>query len=65
MSIFYKNFLNEAYDRHMEYNRTWWRMNFQQLYPGFKAAFRSLRKRTTCSTNLNASQGFWEKSFES
>lgn len=66
MSVFYKDFLNKAYDRQMEYNRTWWKMNIAQLYPGFKAAIRSFKgKNNTPDPQLNKGQGFWEKSFES
>lgn len=67
MSVFYKDFLNKAYDRQMEYNRAWWKMNIAQLYPGFKAAFRSLKPRSDAaapSTQVKGN-GFWEKSFES
>lgn len=68
MSLFYKDFLDKAYNRQMEYNRTWWKMNVAQLYPGFKAAIRSL-KRSNRSDITPANQvkgnGFWEKSFES
>ncbi|GAA5801186.1 hypothetical protein HPULCUR_006629 [Helicostylum pulchrum] len=67
MSVFYKDFLNKAYDRQMEYNRTWWKMNVAQLYPGFKAAIRSLKSKN--HNRLSSAQvkgnGFWEKSFES
>lgn len=66
LSVFYKDFLNKAYDRQMEYNRTWWKMNVAQLYPGFKAAIRSLKSKndTTFSAQVKGN-GFWEKSFES
>jgi hypothetical protein len=67
MSVFYKDFLNKAYDRQMEYNRTWWKMNIAQLYPGFKAAIRSLKSKNdnTLSSAQVKGNGFWEKSFES
>ncbi|KAI8092105.1 hypothetical protein BDF21DRAFT_480531 [Thamnidium elegans] len=67
MSVFYKDFLNKAYDRQMEYNRTWWKMNVAQLYPGFKAAIRSLKSKNdnTLSSAQVKGNGFWEKSFES
>ncbi|KAI9483868.1 MAG: hypothetical protein EXX96DRAFT_594437 [Benjaminiella poitrasii] len=76
MSVFYKDFLNKAYDRQMEYNRTWWKLNFIQLYPGFKAAIRSLKKSYSSPSftisslaTIPAQQknefNFWEKSFES
>ncbi|KAG1449984.1 hypothetical protein G6F46_010712 [Rhizopus delemar] len=63
MSMFYKDFLNKAYDRQMEYNRNWWKMNLSQLYPGFKAAIRSMKKQK--NIELDKGTGFWEKSFES
>lgn len=68
MSVFYKKFLNKAYDRQMEYNRTWWKMNVAQLYPGFRAAIRSFNKPkndTGPAAQFNKGNGFWEKSFES
>ncbi|CEP16453.1 hypothetical protein [Parasitella parasitica] len=61
-------FLNKAYDRQMEYNRAWWKMNVAQLYPGFKAAIRSLFKPKNepgHATQFSKGNGFWEKSFES
>lgn len=64
MSVFYKDFLNKAYDRQMEYNRTWWKMNIAQLYPGFKAAIRSLKSKNN-QVVTEKGHGFWEKSFES
>ena len=66
MSIFYKDFLNKAYDRQMKYNRAWWKMNVAQLYPGFKAAIRTLKstKNTSPSSQVKGN-GFWEKSFDS
>ncbi|CAO3695395.1 unnamed protein product [Rhizopus stolonifer] len=63
MSVFYKDFLNKAYDRQMEYNKAWWKMNIAQLYPGLKAAIRSMKKSK--NTELDKGTGFWEKSFES
>ncbi|KAI8051392.1 uncharacterized protein B0P05DRAFT_562562 [Gilbertella persicaria] len=67
MSVFYKDFLDKAYDRQMEYNRAWWRMNIAQLYPGFKAALRSLKSENHHATQQISSKefSFWEKSFES
>jgi hypothetical protein len=47
----------------MEYNRNWWKMNLSQLYPGFKAAIRSMKKQK--NIELDKGTGFWEKSFES
>ncbi|KAI8376935.1 hypothetical protein BD560DRAFT_391209 [Blakeslea trispora] len=68
MSIFYKDFLDKAYDRQMEYNRAWWKMNIAQLYPGFKAAIRSLKTKSdhTDYQHTNSKEfSFWKKSFES
>ncbi|KAI8354610.1 hypothetical protein EDC96DRAFT_446866, partial [Choanephora cucurbitarum] len=68
MSIFYKDFLDKAYERQMEYNRTWWKMNIAQLYPGFKAAIRSLRSKSehTDYQHTNSKEfSFWKKSFDS
>lgn len=67
LSVFYKDFLNKAYDRQMEYNRAWWKMNVAQLYPGLKAAIRSLKskKDVVPVSQVNKGNGFWEKSFES
>ncbi|KAI9276449.1 hypothetical protein BY458DRAFT_121609 [Sporodiniella umbellata] len=64
MSLFYKDFLNKAYDRQMKYNRTWWRMNIAQLYPGLKATIRAMKKPKK-SNEMYKGTGFWEKSFES
>ncbi|KAI9018140.1 hypothetical protein CLU79DRAFT_761902 [Phycomyces nitens] len=63
LSIFYKDFLNKAYQRQMEYNRQWWKINIGLLYPGFKAAIRSFGK-TSQTTVERKSTGFWEKSFD-
>ncbi|KAF7727352.1 hypothetical protein EC973_007661 [Apophysomyces ossiformis] len=62
MSVFYKDFLDKAYGRQMEYNRQWWKMNIAMLKPGCKAAFRSLRSK---KEEVTQGTGFWEKSFES
>lgn len=66
LSIFYKDFLDAAYERHMEYNRQWWKLNIGMLYPGFKATMRSLfQSRTTQAVQQQRETSFWEKSFES
>ncbi|KAI8882459.1 hypothetical protein K501DRAFT_99301 [Backusella circina FSU 941] len=62
MSVFYKDFLDKAYDRQMEYNRAWWKLNTAQLYPGLKAAIRSFKKKRG---EVTTATGFWDKSFES
>ncbi|CAG8470792.1 4106_t:CDS:10 [Ambispora leptoticha] len=43
MSIFYKDFLDKAYDRQMAYNKQWWKENIGMLVPGGKAAIRNFR----------------------
>lgn len=64
MSVFYKDFLDKAYDRQMAYNRAWWKHNVSLLYPGLKASLRWLlqsNKRTVIPKEMS----FWQKSFES
>ncbi|KAI9499596.1 hypothetical protein BDB00DRAFT_753280 [Zychaea mexicana] len=66
LSIFYKDFLDKAYERQMEYNREWWKLNVGLLYPGMKAAIRWLtqsNKQVAAASQKKTS--FWEKSFES
>jgi hypothetical protein len=63
LSIFYKDFLNKAYDRQMEYNKEWWKKNVSLLYPGFKAAVRQFKKPRVETTTRET--GFWDKSFDS
>ncbi|KAG0042946.1 hypothetical protein BGZ83_012004 [Gryganskiella cystojenkinii] len=46
LSVFYKDFLDKAYDRQMNYNRQWWVENIGLLLPAAKAA---VRKWTTRS----------------
>ncbi|KAI9311643.1 hypothetical protein BX666DRAFT_1994098 [Dichotomocladium elegans] len=67
MSVFYKDFLNKAYERQMEYNRNWWKLSVSMLYPGMKATLRYwLKSRDRSSLHQErASTNFWEKSFES
>ncbi|CAG8434431.1 1985_t:CDS:10 [Ambispora gerdemannii] len=43
ISIFYKDFLDKAYDRQMAYNQQWWKENIRMLLPGGKAAIRNFR----------------------
>ena len=42
LSLFYKLYLDEAKDRHMEYNKRWWKENFAMLKPGFNGEFKRL-----------------------
>lgn len=66
LSIFYKDFLDAAYERHMEYNRQWWKLNIGMLYPGFKATMRRLfQSKKTHDSLHQRGTNFWEKSFES
>lgn len=61
LSVFYKDFLDKAYDRQMAYNKQWWKENIGMLYPGAKAAIRQLtRKRRHEAAPLS----FWDKNFE-
>ncbi|KAI8079790.1 uncharacterized protein BX664DRAFT_341456 [Halteromyces radiatus] len=62
LSVFYKDFLDKAYDRQMEYNKAWWKMNISMLYPGFKATIRNIKKLRVETTRET---GFWDKSFDS
>ncbi|GJJ72184.1 apoptogenic protein 1 [Entomortierella parvispora] len=40
LSVFYKDFLDKAYERQMNYNRQWWVENIGLLLPAAKAAVR-------------------------
>ncbi|KAG0342161.1 hypothetical protein BG004_005734, partial [Podila humilis] len=40
LSIFYKDFLDKAYDRQMNYNRQWWIENIGLLWPSAKGVVR-------------------------
>ncbi|ORX43487.1 hypothetical protein DM01DRAFT_328172 [Hesseltinella vesiculosa] len=62
LSVFYKDFLDKAYDRQMAYNRAWWKRNVAMLYPGLKAALRDMKYHRLESSRHT---GFWEKSFDS
>ncbi|KAI8075245.1 hypothetical protein BC940DRAFT_287835 [Gongronella butleri] len=62
LSIFYKDFLDKAYDRQMAYNKAWWKHNLAMLYPGLKAALRNMKQLRLESSRQT---GFWEKSFDS
>ncbi|KAF9426182.1 hypothetical protein BGZ94_006850 [Podila epigama] len=41
LSIFYKDFLDKAYVRQMNYNRQWWIKNIGLLWPSAKAVIRN------------------------
>ncbi|KAF9115859.1 hypothetical protein BGX27_006100 [Mortierella sp. AM989] len=45
LSVFYKDFLDMAYDRQMRYNRQWWVENIGLLLPAAKAAVRKWTSR--------------------
>ncbi|KAI7861867.1 hypothetical protein BDF14DRAFT_1737563 [Spinellus fusiger] len=64
LSVFYKDFLDKSYQRQMEYNREWWKINVGLLYPGMKAALRRLGKPHTGKQKVKKETGFWEKSFD-
>jgi len=40
LSVFYKDFLDKAYERQMNYNRQWWVENIGLLWPSAKSAVR-------------------------
>ncbi|KAI8148758.1 hypothetical protein BJV82DRAFT_589516 [Fennellomyces sp. T-0311] len=66
LSVFYKDFLDKAYERQMEYNREWWKLNVGMLYPGMKAALRCLTQaNSSAAASTQKGTSFWEKSFES
>ncbi|KAF9585691.1 hypothetical protein BGW38_001208 [Lunasporangiospora selenospora] len=46
LSLFYKDFLDKAYERQMSYNRQWWIENMGLLLPAAKAAFRRWTSRS-------------------
>ncbi|KAF9159484.1 hypothetical protein DFQ26_006484 [Actinomortierella ambigua] len=46
LSVFYKDFLDKAYDRQMAYNRQWWIENMGLLWPSAKAVFRKWTNRS-------------------
>ncbi|KAJ1920187.1 Apoptogenic protein 1, mitochondrial [Tieghemiomyces parasiticus] len=37
LAPFYRDYLNASYQRHLDYNRTWWRMNLRILTLGARA----------------------------
>ncbi|KAI8602319.1 hypothetical protein EDD21DRAFT_80937 [Dissophora ornata] len=47
LSIFYKDFLDKAYDRQMTYNRQWWVENVGLLLPAAFAAVRNWTSRAS------------------
>ncbi|KAF9968560.1 hypothetical protein BGZ70_002464 [Mortierella alpina] len=49
LSVFYKDFLDKAYDRQMTYNRQWWVENMGLLLPAAKAAVRKWTARSPSS----------------
>ncbi|KAI9251924.1 hypothetical protein BDA99DRAFT_444371 [Phascolomyces articulosus] len=71
LSVFYKDFLDQSYERQMAYNREWWKLNMSMLYPGMKAAIRWLtqskqhQQQQQTSHTSQKETSFWEKSFES
>ncbi|KAG0293010.1 hypothetical protein BGZ96_003413 [Linnemannia gamsii] len=47
LSVFYKDFLDKAYDRQLNYNKQWWIENFGLLLPAAKAAVRKWTSRSS------------------
>ncbi|KAF9936088.1 hypothetical protein BGZ65_002756, partial [Modicella reniformis] len=47
LSIFYKDFLDKAYERQMNYNRQWWIENIGLLLPAAKAVIRKWTSRSS------------------
>ncbi|KAF9365186.1 hypothetical protein BGX34_010990 [Mortierella sp. NVP85] len=47
LSIFYKDFLDKAYERQMNYNRQWWIENIGLLLPSAKAVLRKWTSRSS------------------
>ncbi|KAG0237691.1 hypothetical protein BGX31_003520 [Mortierella sp. GBA43] len=47
LSVFYKDFLDKAYVRQMNYNRQWWIENVGLLLPAAKAALRKWTSRSS------------------
>ncbi|KAF9288663.1 hypothetical protein BGZ68_010786 [Mortierella alpina] len=50
LSVFYKDFLDKAYERQMNYNRQWWVENMSLLLPAAKAAVRKWTSRSPSSS---------------
>ncbi|KAK3844735.1 MAG: hypothetical protein J3R72DRAFT_397804 [Linnemannia gamsii] len=46
LSLFYKDFLDKAYERQLNYNRQWWIENINLLFPAAKAAVRKWTSRS-------------------
>ncbi|KAF9900849.1 hypothetical protein EC991_006795 [Linnemannia zychae] len=46
LSVFYKDFLDKAYERQLNYNRQWWIENISLLVPAAKAAVRRWTSRS-------------------
>ncbi len=45
MTEFYRKFLNDNYHNHYEYNKKWFKLNLQLLWPATKVYFYRLNKR--------------------
>ncbi|KAF9143006.1 hypothetical protein BGX30_001599 [Mortierella sp. GBA39] len=46
LSVFYKDFLDKAYERQLNYNKQWWIENIGLLLPAAKAAVRKWTSRS-------------------
>ena len=44
MNEFYKAFLNESYQNHYEYNKKWFKLNLQLLWPAARVYFHRLNR---------------------
>lgn len=49
MNEFYKNFLNENYESHYDYNRQWFKYNIKLLWPATKVFFYRVNKKLTAN----------------
>ncbi|KAF8943320.1 hypothetical protein BGZ47_005529 [Haplosporangium gracile] len=47
LSVFYKDFLDRAYERQLNYNKQWWIENISLLFPAAKAAVRKWTSRSS------------------
>ncbi|KAF9152154.1 hypothetical protein BG015_005707 [Linnemannia schmuckeri] len=47
LSVFYKDFLDKAYERQLNYNKQWWIENIGLLLPAAKAAVRKWTSRSS------------------
>ncbi|KAJ1956468.1 hypothetical protein EC988_001333 [Linderina pennispora] len=63
LSVYYKQYQEEAYERHLAYNRYVWRRNLAMVVPGIRAWWQSVRRRERRETDglaRHAEQGYFE-----